>query len=445
MKIPRWKWRRLLRRAIMGWALASGFFVVAQEPTKDADKASKKEKEDEKDKDDKKANPPLIEGPPLTLGQCLAIAYERQPKIRAALLSHQSGEASYKALFNLGRIPERLTPDLEFRKQQACRGLAVSAASYQQTVQETTQDVTVLYYSYIYAKQQEATAAGVIEQMEIYYDIAEGIVKSGAKDPKMKLNQFSLYTLQNIISEVRGQKLKAEVGRKLALEALRAEMGVEGNYDFSPAAQQLPEMLNGSLTQEFVESQALARRPELAQAAAGVDVFRLEVLAQASQKYARRTSTFASGTDLHSKSVPQAVRNGEFRPGALAPEMPTSVAGRVEDRVANVELRSQRQDALYERTQSLVRLEAAKAYLTWEAAVRRVQDAKKKYERGQRLVEESRSAAIAKNDPEILVTNEALSGKAQAEYVEAVYEHIKALAALERITAGAITTQYPGR
>jgi outer membrane protein TolC len=381
----------------------------------------------------------------LTLGECLAIANDRQPMIRAAIHSYQSSQSGYRALFNLGLVAEKLTPDLPIRKEQARRGLELATAECQKTVQESNQDVIVLYYSYVYAKQQEATAADIIEQMEIYFDIAEGIVKSGAKDPKMKLNQFSLYALQNIIAEVKAQRLKAETGRKLAIEALKNAMGVEGDFDFVPAATELPIMLTGTVTKEQVEQLAISRRPELAQAAAGVDAFRLEICAQASVKYGRKVPTLAAGSDLHSKQVPMAVRNGEFRPGALAPEMPTNLVGRTEDRVARATDLSNRQDALYERTLGLVRLEAAKGFLQWEAAVKRVQEAKKKYERGRQLVEESRSAAIAKNDPEILVTNEALAGKAQAEYVEAVYEHIKALAALERITAGAIVTQYPGR
>jgi outer membrane protein TolC len=436
---------RRLRLGLVLFGLASGFTVLAQEPSKPSDDKKTEKKESAEEKKEEPKTTPIIEGPPLTLGQCLAIAHERQPMIRGAMLSHQTGEASYQALFHLGRVAERFTPDLEFRKEQSRRGLIISAAAYQLAVQETTQDVITLYYSYVYAKQQDATASDIMKQLEIYYDIAEGIVKSGVKDPKMKLNQFTLYGLQNIIAEVRFQKLEAETGRKLALEALRAAMGVGSDFDFSPADPELPLMMTGTVTSDFVEGQALARRPELAQAAAGVDVFRLEIQAQASQKYARRTSTFASGTDLHSRSVPQAVRNGDYRPGALAPEMPTSVAGRVEDRVASIALRSQRQDAVLDRTQDLVRLDAKKGFIVWEASVARVLEAKKKYERGKQLVEESSSAAVAKNDPEILVTNEALAGKAQAEYVKAVYEHIKALAALERITAGAVCPKYPGR
>jgi len=433
--LPR-RWRRLAAAL----ALAPGLTgpLAAQTPAADA-------KADAKPAGATPGVTPSGTATPLTLAQCLAIGRERQPLIQAAYHSYRATEVGAKALGNLGFVAGLVTPDLPVRRQQASRGLTLAAAEIQKVTQENTQDITVLYYSYVYARQQELTASDIVEQLEIYYEAAEGIVRSGVRDPKMRLNQFSLYTLQNVISDVKAQRLKAETGRKLALEALRDAMGADGGLDFVPAAKELPLMLSGTITQEQVVAEALARRPELAQAAAGVDAFRLEVCAQASVKSKRQVSTLAVGSDLHSKQVPMGVRNGEYKPGALAPEMPASLVGKTEDRVARAAALSLRQDALYDRTASLVRLEASKAFLTWDAATRRVVEAKKKYERGRQLVEESRSAAIAKLDPEILVTNEALAGKSQTEYVEAVFDHVKALAALERITAGGVVTQFPGR
>ncbi len=429
--LPR-RWRRLTAALLLAPGLAGGLAAQPPEPEAKPDVRPP-------------AGAPSATAKALTLGECLAIARDRQPMIRAAYHSYLASAAGSRALGNLGFVANLVTPDLPIRKQQATRGLTLGLAEVQKVTHESTQDVTVLYFSYVYARQQELTATDIIDQLEIYYEVAEGIVKSGARDPKMRLNQFSLYALQNVISEVKAQRLKAETGRRLALEALRDAMGVEGGFDFVPATKELPLMLSGVLTQEQVIAEALARRPELAQAAAGVDAFRLEVCAQAAVKRGRQVPTLASGSDLHSKQVPMAVRNGEYKPGALAPEMPGSLVGTTEDRVARATELSLRQDALYDRTASLIRLEASKAYLTWDAATRRVQEAKKKYERGRVLVEESRAAAIAKQDPEILVTNEALAGKSQTEYVEAVFEHIKSLAALERITAGGVVTQFPGR
>jgi hypothetical protein len=61
------------------------------------------------------------------------------------------------------------------------------------------------------------------------------------------------------------------------------------------------------------------------------------------------------------------------------------------------------------------------------------------------MVDEAQKVAAVKQDPELLFNNETLAGRAQADYVEAVLEHLKALAALERVTAGGIVPAFPGR
>ena len=222
-------------------------------------------------------------------------------------------------------------------------------------------------------------------------------------------------------------------------------MGVDSSYEFEPATKELPLMLEGTVTKEQVIADALARRPELAQAAAGVDVFRLEVCAQEKVQYGKRVATLAAGKDLHTKQVPLAVRNGTYRPGGIATEMPTTLVGNQADRMARAAELSLRQEVLYEKTVNLVRAEATAAYLNWDAATKRVREAKRRAENGWRLVEDSQAAAIARQDPELLVNSEALAGKAQADYVEAVLEHIKTLAALERVTAGGIYPNFPTR
>jgi hypothetical protein len=41
--------------------------------------------------------------------------------------------------------------------------------------------------------------------------------------------------------------------------------------------------------------------------------------------------------------------------------------------------------------------------------------------------------------------NEATAGKARAAYIEAVFDHLRALAGLERVTGGGIRPVFPGR
>jgi hypothetical protein len=182
----------------------------------------------------------------------------------------------------------------------------------------------------------------------------------------------------------------------------------------------------------------------MAMAAAAGEAFRLEICAQA-QLRSKQTSTLAAGGDLHAKQIPIAHANGEYRPGAIPPEMPASLAGSKEDRVSKAIILSSRQDAVAEKILGLVRLEAINAFLEWEASLYRMKEAKRKFESSQRQVEETKAAAVARQNPEMLVTTEALAGKAQSEYVEAVFEYIKALTKLERVTAGGVRPAFPGK
>ena len=59
-----------------------------------------------------------------------------------------------------------LRPDLPFRRQQAQRGLAVGTADVLKAQQENVYDVSRMYYTYVYATQQEQTASEIVEQME---------------------------------------------------------------------------------------------------------------------------------------------------------------------------------------------------------------------------------------------------------------------------------------
>jgi len=383
-------------------------------------------------------------GPTLNLGECIAVGLERNPTIKAAIHSLNAAQAGRQALGNMPRYAEFLKKELPIRRQQADRGLVIAEADVRKARQDITYDVTRLYYTYVYASQQEKTAGDVIEQMEVFYNVAEEIWKTGIRDPKIKVDQFTLYNLRNRITDVKMLQVKAEVGRKQALDALKEAMGVDETFQFAPRDTELP-LMAGTVAKEDVIQRALAGRPEIAQAAAGVDAFRLEVCAQAKAR-GLQVPTLAAGSDLHARQVPLAVRTDtEYRPGAIAPEMPMGMVGRTEDRVARAWELSHRQGAVYEKAVNLIRLEAAYAFQTWEATTRRRDEARRRFEDARKMVVESRAVAATRQDPELLFNNEALAGKAQAEYVESVLEHLKALAALERVTAGGVVPAFPGR
>lgn len=383
-------------------------------------------------------------GKPLTLAECLAIAQERQPAITAAAASLAAAERGYLALLGLRRAAELFSPDLPVRRQQAQRGLAASCAEVVKVRQENTYDVCRLYFTYVYATQQEQTASEIVTQLEEFYKLFVELLKQPLVDPKLKLNEFSLGTFDAVIAEVRDLREKASTGRKKAYYALQEAMGVCPEFEFVPADKELP-LMGGTVDQQTVVQLALSRRAELVQSAVLVDVTRLEVNAQAKLTLDPRANTFASGSDLHSKIIPMPVRNGEYRPGAIPPEMPTVIAGKVDDRVARVCEYVRYHEAMYEKSVNLVRLEAINAFLTWEAATKRVEDARERHKRAQDLVDKARLAAQTKMDPELLIQTESLASKAQARYVEAVFDQILALVALEKVTGGGIRPAFPQR
>lgn len=384
------------------------------------------------------------EGKELTLRECLDIGQENQPAVKAAKASLASGGRGYLGLQNFGRALELLSPDLPIRRQQAQKGILASTAEVLKAQQEATYDVSRLYFTYVYATQQEVTANDIVEQMETFYRVAEDILKAGVIDPKVKINNFTLYALDDAIGEIRRLRDKATLGRKQSLAALKEAMGVGQDFALVPATKELP-LMAGSVTLDDVTAMAMSRRAELVQASVVLDVTRLEVCAQGQLSRRKTVQTFAAGSDLHSRVLPAPLRNGEYRPGPVAPEMPTILAGSREDRVSRALALCDRQEAVYEKAVGLIRLEAANAYLTWQSTADRVKDARVRYDRGLKVLEESRAAAAARNDPEMLVKNEALAGKAQAEYLEAVQRLLEALINLERVTGGGIRPDFPGR
>ena len=368
--------------------LLAGFAVAADVP------AAKDDKKAEKADPNgvlKKPDPPT--GRPMELGECLAIADQRQPRIRAALQSLRAAELGLQGLSGLGRIPELFSADLPVRRLQSSLGLRVAQAEVERVRQETVCAVCLMYFSHVYARQSEQTAADVMEQLDSYYKFAEELLDSGVLSTK--ITKQTLYGLQAIIAEVATLRLKAETGRRQSLAALREAMGVGPECDFHPATKELP-IMGGDLTEAQVVRWALEKRPEITQAAAGAEVFGLEPTAQGMIRYRPQVSTLAAGTDLHTRGVPLALFNGQYRPGALAPEMPLSMVGKTEDRVARACEYAARQATVYEVTVGLVRLEAENAFIDWEQATRRVKSSKKRFEASRQALEDAQSVATTK-------------------------------------------------
>jgi len=388
-------------------------------------------------------------GPELSLGECIAIALERQPALKAAKASALATQRGYEALTNFGTVGTIISPDLEIRKQQAYRGLMATSAEYQKLHNEIVQDTTRLYYTAVYAKQQLQVADNAVIELESLVEIARDLLAK-TKDPKLLegFNTLKLKMMEHGLLEAKKLQATARLGRQKALAGLHEVMGVNDcDFPFRVKDKELPVLKQSqALTPDVVVAMALERRPELVLAAAGVDAFRLEVYAQGRIPFRRVVPTLASGADIHAREIPQSVRTPtEYRPGGIIPEMPTQLVGSKYDRVYRAMAFAQRADAVYEKTRNLVILEAMTTFIDFDLASEKLRLTKLQFDNGKDLQQRAADTAAETKQKDQLLQAFVVAAQSQSAYVEAVYQYLLALAALERVTAGGIQPPFPGR
>jgi outer membrane protein TolC len=369
--------------------------------------------------------------PKLNLLDCLRIANDRQPTLTAARASLAARLAAQRGVNEL-HPPNFLAPDLPIRRKQALRGVDAAEAEVYQAEYDTSYAVIRNYYSAVYARQQYDVAADVVGGLTFWRDLVGRIVQGGG-DPN--LNQDVVDRLNVYLKLAEAKQAQALVGIDRALAALREAMGVGADCgDFRTADGKLPVPTAKPIKVEIV-TLALNRRGELVQAMVAADVTRLEICAQEAFKMRPTVRTFASSSDIHAKSVPTGLRNGEYRPGAMGVEMPVSVAGNRQSRVEQVQAYSARADAVVDKTRKLITLEAENEYEIWLEAERQV-DANREAARLSKLLAERTRNNVANIKKEDILQTDVLAGQAQSAFNEALYHEILSLANMERITAG---------
>ncbi len=374
---------------------------------------------------------PKPEPPRLSLVDCLRIANERQPTLTAARASLAAHQAAQRGVDEL-RVPKLLAPDLPIRRQQSLRGVDAAQAELYQAEYDTAYAVIRMYYSAVYARQQYEVAEEVVTGLLFWRDLVARIVQGGG-DPN--LNQDVVDRLNVYLRMAEARQAQALTGVERALAALREAMGVGPEYGyFRPLDAKLP-VPSVKPDKDTVVALALARRCELVQAMVAADVTRLEVCAQSMFRFRPLVRTFASSSDIHAKSLPTGLRNGEYRPGAVGIEMPANVAGSRESRMEQVRAYGARAESVVEKTRRLITLEAEDAFENWLEAERQV-EANREAARLSKLLAERTRTNVANIKKEDILQTDVLAGQAQAAYNEALYHQILALANLERITAG---------
>ncbi len=369
----------------------------------------------------------------LTLTECLRIALDQQPAINAARASLAAAETQRRGLERLFAPPILSGKELPIRRKQATLGVTVAYASLSQTEAETTYAVIRTYYGVIYAREQKRVADDVVANLRFYLERVRELVKKGES---RDLTTSTVDKIGVYLGLAEGRQAEAVRGIERALAALREAMGLAPDCNLQVPEDKLP-FPEFELQRDHMVALALARRAELVQAITVSEVTNLEICAQAATRLPT-TRTFASVVDIHARPIPQGVSNGEYRPGALGLEMPVNFAGPRSYRVERARDLSARTAAVVDKTRNLIALEAEDGFLRWQETARKVRQSREAAEAGARLAKNTREDFRGEQRVKIdeVLTNEVIAGQAQGAYNEALYQHLIALAALERITAG---------
>lgn len=376
----------------------------------------------------------------MTVGECVDIGLAQQPAMRAALESLKSAEQGKAALDNLPILANVVRSDLDLRKQAAGRGIDIAAANVRKVHDEIVHDIGYLYYTWVYAHQQETIVSDLVIQIDQLLKVVRDLLNS--PNPPKEITKFTEYQIVEGLGQAKALQHQAKWGKEIAVAALKEAMGVDQSFELTPKDTELP-LMKGTTTREQVIELAMTRRPELAMAAGGVDAFRLEVESQGKIRSRLTTQTLAAGADIHAMAFPTALRNGEYKPAPIVPEMPIMLLGSRQERVARACTLSLRQDAVYDKVVNLIRLEVTKAYLTWRQDADTLDEAKIRFENAQKMLDLSKKSPPA--DKEKLITTLVTAGKAQSDYLTAAHNYVKSLLVLERVTSGGVRPAFPGK
>lgn len=377
-----------------------------------------------------------IAAPPSKLGldQCIQLGLERQPALAAARASLAAAESGEQGITNLPRIANLVQRDLRIRRSQACLGVDIAAAGLRQAEWETRYAVRRTFYSVQYARKQEAVINSALDKIKEARIKAQKLLDAG--DPAFKITAIDLKILDLNAEFVKTKQAEARVGVHKATAALREAVGVGVDYPLDVAAEPLPALV-GELNKEELISQARANRGELEQVMLVNRVTELEIDAQARNRFKMQVGTFAQGADIHVKPVPTGVSNGEYRPGAIGPEMPPFMFGKRPYRVQRAEDLNQRSVAVVDKTLNLVALEVEVTYLEWTKAAQDYRSLSKTPKMASDIAEDVKKRFDdGKLTAEDYLRARTLVDQAQAQVNQAEFEHALALAALERVTAG---------
>jgi outer membrane protein TolC len=379
--------------------------------------------------------------PLLSLMDCLHLALDHQPTLAASRASLAAAEAQLHGLNRL-RVPPILAGrELPIRRKQAALGVTIASAGLTQVEYDSAYAVKRTYYTVQFARQQHHLAASVVEDLK---GKLEGILPLVGKS--RYITESDANRIRAYLEMANARQDEAAIGIQRATASLREAMGVGPDYCFDVAAEPWTKPEDRFCREELI-ALALSRRGEMTQAASAAQLTGLEIDAQAASCWLT-ARTFASGSDVHARAIPQETRNNEYRPGAIGLEMPPSFVGPRADRVERAEALNARAYAVVEKTRNLIALEAEDAYLKWDEAHRKVKQTSAAADYAEKTLKDLRDRWQENQNPTFLeklpaATKEYLEAlvrfsQIRSEYNQALFQLLLSIAGLERVTAGGV-------
>ncbi len=144
---------------------------------------------------------------------------------------------------------------------------------------QTRMDIAKAYYGYLAARDSRRLLDDTLDKLQAALDLLQGWLDSGEGDVK----QSDLFALQTGAALIRRYQAEAQGYERTALEGLRIFTGVAANNDFQVADERIKPLPLPEGSLQELTAQAMTRRPEVRQLAAGLDARREYMLAKRSE------------------------------------------------------------------------------------------------------------------------------------------------------------------
>ncbi len=400
--------------------------------------------------------PPVVQATHAdTLAHYRHIALQQQPALGAYRASLCAAQVKAEALQKIGGLAALVRKDLDIRKEQVHYGVLSAEANLSVAAWETLYAVTRNYWSAVHAQELIDLAEDALDPQKptslvrLRNEVKNAMELVGRR---RDLVEWHVTSVDLVLEGILARKIEAEIGLKRAKAALREAMGVPPDFPITlPCPAKLP-WLGVAVHPGEVCHAAQTRRGEITLVQAFQRVACLEV--QAQEKIdGFRGETFATGSDIHVRSVPLQQTQGEYSPGGVGPEMPGVLAGNREDRVKQARLYADRAGCVVEKTRQLISLQAEDAYLKFQKASQEIEAYRTIVQLAEKIEGEvpgrffkQLEKKVAEKNPkpdfdDVMVI--LLKGaQFRLSLHQARYDRLLALTLLERVTAGGVNPGF---